>query len=134
MTSDELIRDKFEILALDHGFTKLDLSDRNLGGYSNSYLQMNWIFWRESYLRLVKPLEPSWNSTLVSLPDLYRDVFIIHRGKLGIAHLDEEVPSWDETFQRFEYWADDGYTEYDWPDVTHWREIDIELPKDISEY
>lgn len=126
------IRDKFEILALDYGYTKANIQDKKLNGYNDADLQAAWIFWRESYLRLVKPLEHIWNSTLDSLPDLYKDVFIIHRGKLEIAHLDEEVPSWEETFQRFKYWADDGYTEFDWLDVTHWREIDIELPKDIN--
>lgn len=70
-------------------------------------------------------------ATSEKLPPDETPVLILHRGEWRIGELRWEHPTWEDTYQAFQYWDnphDDGQ-EWEWQDVTHWAELP-DIPAD----
>ena len=75
-----------------------------------------------------------WVKCADRLPPEETPVLIVVGGKLRIGELRWERPTWEETWQAFQYWDDpeDDGREWDWEDVTEWTPLPS-LPNAQSE-
>lgn len=66
-----------------------------------------------------------WFSCSEKLPDEDTPVLIVLDGVVRIGELRREHPSWEETWQSYQFWDDptnDGM-DWDWDSVTHWMPL-----------
>ena len=69
-----------------------------------------------------------WNTVKEGgeLPHLHERVLCILGGEPIVLELQEESPSYDETFKAFLYWHEpyDEYMQIEWHEVTHWARVE----------
>ena len=70
-------------------------------------------------------MNTSWIACSERLPEEDEPVLIILNAQVRIGELRRENPSWEETWQSYQYWDDpenDG-KDWDWESVTHWMPL-----------
>ena len=70
----------------------------------------------------LRAAQATWTPTADSLPPVETPVIAFYRGECRILERRTETPSWEETYDVFDYWDDptDDGQEIDDSDVTHW--------------
>lgn len=72
-----------------------------------------------------RPAPSGWIPVSERLPADETPVMILRNGELRIGELRWEKPTYEETFNPFQYWDDpnnDGQT-WEWDEVTHWMPL-----------
>jgi hypothetical protein len=66
-----------------------------------------------------------WIACSEKLPDEDTPVLIVLDGEIRMGELRRKHPSWEETWQSYEFWDDptNEGMDWDWESITHWMPL-----------